>query len=166
MASSLTVSCEPEAGEVAEALLEGQQVGESLAGMVQRGQRVDDRDLGGRRQLGDVLVRAGADDDRVDVAREHPGGVADRLAAGELHLVGAEDDRGRPQLGDADLEGDPRPRRGPFGDQRDAAPGKRIAADAVAAARFQLGRAVEHLAELEGAELFTGEKVTLQAAGY
>ena len=86
---------EPQAGEVAEALAQGQQVGERLAGMVERGQRVDHRHLGLLGQLGDGLVRAGADHDRVDVAREDPGGVADRLAAGELQLVAAQDDRRR-----------------------------------------------------------------------
>ena len=67
---------EAQAGEVAEALAQGEQVGERLAGVVERGQRVDDRDLGLGGQLGDVLVRAGADHDRVDVAREDPRGVA------------------------------------------------------------------------------------------
>ena len=127
---------EPQPVELAEALAQGQQVGQRLAGVVQRGQRVDDRDLGRRGQLGDRLVGAGADHDRVDVAREHPRRVADRLAAGELHLVAAQDDRRRPQLGDADLEGDPRPRRGPLEDQRDAAAGERVGADAARRGRL------------------------------
>ena len=150
--------------ELAEALAQGHQVGQRLAGVVQRRQRVDDRDLGRGGQLGDRLVGAGADHDRVDVAREHPRRVADRLAAGELHLVAAQDDRGRAQLGDPDLEGDPRPRRGPLEDQRDAAPGQRVGADALAAAGFQLQRPLEQLAELERAELFAGEEIPLQAA--
>ena len=127
---------------------------------MQRRQPVDDRHLGRRGQLGDGLVGAGADHDRVDVAREHPGRVGDRLAAGELHLVAAQDDRVRPQLGDADLEGDPRPRRGLLEDEGDAAPGQGVGADPLAAAGFQLGRAVEQLAELEGAELFAGEELS------
>ena len=132
--------------------------------MVERGQRVDHRHLGRRGQLGHRLVRAGADHDRVDVAREHPGGVADRLAARELHFVAAQDDRGRAELGDPDLEGDPRPRRGLLEDEGDAAPGQRLGAEPLAAPRFQRGGAVEQLAELEGAQLFACEEVTLQAA--
>ncbi len=38
----------------------------------------------------------------------------------------------------------------------DAAAGQRVGAEPLAAAGFQLGRAVEQLAELEGAELFAG----------
>ena len=48
--------------------------------------------------------------------------------------------------------------------ERDAAPGQRIGAEPLAAAGFQLQRPVEQLAELEGAELFAGEEVALQAA--
>ena len=76
-------------------------------------------------QRGDDLVGAGADHDRVDVAGEDAGGVADRLAAGELHFVAAEDDRVGAELGDADVEGDPGPGRGLLEDQGDAATGER-----------------------------------------
>jgi len=81
--------------ELAEALAQGEQVGERLAGVVQRGERVDDRHLGPGRQLGDVLVGAGADHDRVEVAGEDAAGVADRLAARELQFVAAQDERRR-----------------------------------------------------------------------
>ena len=39
-------------------------------------------------------------------------------------------------------------------------------AEPLLAPGFQLGRAVEQLAELKGAELFAGEEVALQACGY
>ena len=132
--------------------------------MVQRRQPVDDRHLGRGGQLGDGLVGAGADHDRVDVAGEHPRRVGDRLPAGDLHFVAAQDDRRGAELGDADLEGDPRPGRGPLEDEGDAAAGERVAAEPLAATGFQLRRAVEQLAQLEGAELFAGEEVPLQAA--
>lgn len=157
---------EPQALELAEALAHRQQVGERLAGMVQRGQPVDHRHLRRLGQPRDGLVGAGADHDRVDVAGEDAGGVANRLAARELHLIAAEDDRVRAQLGDPDLEADPRPRRGLLEDEGDAAAGERIGVGAPLAPRFQLRRSVEQLAQLEGPELFTGEEVALQAVGY
>ena len=73
------------------------------------------------------LVRAGADADRSDVAREHERGVLQRLAAGELHLVGAQHDGMPAELVDADLEGDARACRGLLEDQRDAAARERPA---------------------------------------
>ena len=54
------------------------------------------------------------------MAREHERGVADRLAARELHLVGAQDDRVAAELDDAGLERQPRARRGLLEEQRDA----------------------------------------------
>ncbi len=69
----------------------------------------------------------------------------------------------RAQLGDADLEGDPGAGRGLLEDEGDAAPGQRLAADAVAPARFQLERPVEQLAQLERPQLFACEEVSRQA---
>jgi hypothetical protein len=156
---------EAQAGEVAEALAQGHQVGEGLAGVVARGERVDDGDFRLGRQLLHLLVGAGADRDRVDVAREDSGGVANRLAARELQLVAAQHDRRPAQLGDGDLEGDAGARRGPFEDEGDAATGEVAVSRALAPARFQLQRQVEQLAQLEGAELFGGEEIALcQAA--
>src|SRR5262249_148966 len=108
------------------------------------------------------LVGAGADHDGVEVAGEDAAGVADRLAARELHFVAAQDDRGAAQLGDADLEGDPGPGRGADEDEADAAAGERRPAAAGAAAGFHRGRLVEQLAELERAQLFACEEIALQ----
>ena len=81
--------------------------------------------VGGLGQLGDRLVGAGADRDRGHVAGEDARGVGDRLAAGELQLVAAQDDRRAAELGDPDLEGDPGPGRGLLEDERDRAAGQR-----------------------------------------
>ena len=123
-------------GKVATAFAHGEQVGEGLAGMVEWRQRVDDRDLSAGGELGDPLVRAGADYDRVDVAREHPSGIDGRLAARELHFVAAQDDRMGAQLGDANVEGGPRPGRGLLEDERNAAPGQRIGPEALTTPRL------------------------------
>ena len=112
-------------------------------------------------KLGHPLVRAGADHDRVDVAREDPRGVADRLAARELHFVAAQHDRRSAQLGDADLEGDPRPGRRLLEDEGDAVPGEDLGTEALALAGLERGGPVEQLAQLEGAQLFSCEEVSL-----
>jgi endonuclease/exonuclease/phosphatase family metal-dependent hydrolase len=153
-----------QSGEVAEALAQSEQVRQSLAGMVARRERVYDRDLRPLGQLLDVLVGAGANRDRIDVAGEDARGVAARLAARELQFVAAQDDRRPPQLGDGDLEGDAGAGRGAFEDERDAAAAQGVGPGAVAAAGFQLQRPVEQLFQLEGAQLFCREEVALWQA--
>ena len=111
--------------ERAEGLLDGQQVGERLAGVVQRGEHVEDGDRGVRGELLEHRVGSGADAERGDVAGEDVGGVAQRLAAGELQVVGAQHQRVAAELVDAGLEGEPGARRGVLEEQRDAAPGER-----------------------------------------
>ncbi len=93
---------------------------------------------------------------RADMAREHERGVAQRLAARELQLVGAQHHRMAAELVDAHLEGDARPRRGLLEDQRDAAPGERPRGERRG---LQLERAVEQRVQLGGAQLRAGEEV-------
>ena len=56
------------------------------------GQGVDDGDGGGRGKLDQPLLAEGPDDDGVAEPGEDPGGVGDRLAPTELHLVGLQHD--------------------------------------------------------------------------
>ncbi len=84
-------------------------------------EHVEDRHLGDRGELLEPRVGTGADADRRDVPGEHPRGVPDRLAAGELQLVAAQHDRMAAELEDACLEGQPRARRVLLEDQRHAA---------------------------------------------
>ena len=79
---------------------------------MKRGEPVDHRHRRALGELDDRLVRARPDHDRVQVAREDPRGVRDRLAAAELELVGAQRQRVGPELGDPDPERDPGPGRG------------------------------------------------------
>jgi endonuclease/exonuclease/phosphatase family metal-dependent hydrolase len=165
---------EAQAMQVAAALTQGEQVGQSLAGMVARSERVDHRHVGLGSQLGDRVVRAGADHDRIEIAGEDAPGVTDRLAAGELQLVPTQDDRRRPQLGDANLEGDPRPGRGLLEDEGDAAAGQGSDRGAFltysvrnaprGAGSLQLGGKFEQLSELEGPQLLAGDEVPLGQA--
>ena len=114
---------------------------------------------------GTALCAASSSSDRVgarahadgrDVAREHERGVAQRLAARELQLVGAQHDRVAAELVDADLERQPRARRGLLEDQRDAAPGERLRGERRA---LQLERAVEQRVELAARQLGPGEEM-------
>src|SRR6185312_5574295 len=146
-----------------------EQVVDRLAGMVQRGERVDHRHGGGGGQLDHPLVGAGADHDGVDHAREDLRGVGDRLPARELHFVAAQHHRVGAELVDADVEGDPGAGRGALEDKGDGAAGERLGAEPPAlaggvAARFEVGRTVEQALQLEGAQLFAGEEVSLQGA--
>jgi hypothetical protein len=106
--------------------------------MMERSETVHHRHLGGRGQLGDRLVGAGADHDRVDVTGEDAGRVADRFSAADLQL---------------EYKGD-------------AAAGQRLGADAVSPARFQLERPVEQLAQLERPQLFACEEVPRRHQGF
>ena len=77
-------------------------------------------------ELLDVVLREGADHDRVEVAREDDGGVLDRLAAAELEVACREVEAVAAELGDADLERDPRPRRGLLEDHPERAAGEEL----------------------------------------
>ncbi len=90
------------------------------------------------------------------VAGEDVGGVAQRLAARELQLVGAQHDGMAAELVHADLEGQARARGGLLEDQRDAPPGERLRGQRRG---LQLERAVEQRVQLGGGELGPGEEV-------
>src|SRR5207248_7603324 len=69
----------------------------------------DDGDGGRRGKLGQPLLAEGPDHDGVAEPGEDPGGVGDRLAPTELHLVGLQHDGVPAELTDRHLEGDPGP---------------------------------------------------------
>ena len=66
-----------------------------------------------------VVLAQDADDDRLDVARQHASGVGDGLAAAELHLRARQHDRLAAELAHGDVEGNPRARRGTVEDHRE-----------------------------------------------
>ncbi len=95
----------------------------------------------------------------MQVARQHPRGVGDRLAAAELELVGAQRQRVGPELGDPDAERDPGPGRGAFEVQGHGLARERLAAHAAVAARLELGGSGEQGLELDAGELLAGEEM-------
>ena len=85
-------------------LLERQHVGDRLARMMLGREHVDHRHGGVLGELRSDLVGPGPDPDRRDVAREHIGGVADRLATAELEVVGPQHHWVPSELDDPGLE--------------------------------------------------------------
>jgi hypothetical protein len=108
----------------------------------------------------DAVVNYRADPDWAERARQHVGGVANRLAAAQLQLVGAQHHRVAAELGDARLERDPRARGGLLEDQRDRPAHQCIRA---AGRRLELGRAVDQGVELVARQLLAGDEVACQA---
>jgi hypothetical protein len=145
----------------AERLVQRHQVGQRLAGVMPRREHVHHRHAGEASQLLEALVGAGAQPDRGHVAGEHQRGVADRLAAGELHLVRAQEQRVAAELDDAGLERDPGAGGGLLEQQRDGAPGERPGGERVG---LELDGAVEQPLDLGAGELGTADDVTGQAA--
>src|SRR5882762_5653956 len=86
---------------------EGVDVRKDLAGMVFIGQPVDHRHARVRGETRDDLLLKGADHRDVAHARNHLGRVFHRLAAPELRIAGAEEDRRTAQLVHAGLERQP-----------------------------------------------------------
>ena len=100
-------------------LLESQDVGQHLAGMRLLGEAVDDRNGRVGRHFEHVVLAQNADDDRLDVARQHARGVGDGLAAAELHFRACQHDRLAAELAHGDIEGNARARGGPIEDHRE-----------------------------------------------
>ena len=99
-------------------LLDSEEVGQRLAGVLLVGQAVDD---GHARVLGQVstsAVREDAGHDAVHHAPQHAGHVGHALALAEADVVGPQVERVPAELGHAGLEADLRPQRGLLEDHR------------------------------------------------
>src|SRR5450432_3995730 len=77
---------ELDAVEIAEALFEGHEVGEGLAGVFAIAERIDDGDAGVFSNGGDRGVGEGAQDNDLDAAFEVQGYVAQALSCAEARL--------------------------------------------------------------------------------
>ena len=137
-----------------EVLTHRQHVGEDLARVMEVGEAVDHGHRRRRGHVRDVLVREGADHDAVDVARQHAGGVGDRLAASQLDVAWRQEQRMAAELVRADLERHARARRGLHEDHRERLPRERLLV--VLAGLHAVGK-VE-----QGDDLFLGEVRNLQ----
>ena len=98
---------QPQAVQRAPAFVERLQIGEHLARVELVGQRVDHRHRRGGRHRGQPLLGEGPPHDGVDVARQHPSGVLQRLLAPQLGVAAVDHDGVPAELGDADLEREP-----------------------------------------------------------
>jgi hypothetical protein len=88
----------------AEALFERHEVGQSLAGMLEIAECVDDRNGGILRHLGDGVVGVGAQYDAVRPAFDIAGNIAKRFAFSQRRLCLIDEDRVTAQRVDARLK--------------------------------------------------------------
>ena len=88
--------------------------------MVEVAAPVDHRDGGLARQLDDLVVGEGADQDGVDVPAQNPRGVAHALSAPHLGVTVGDHQGVPPQLGHTHLGADPGPGRALAKDHREA----------------------------------------------
>ena len=152
-------------------LLEGQHVGHDLARMRDLGQRVDHRNGGVLGQLQHLAVVEDADHDRVDEARQHLRGVADGLAAAELHLGAGEHQGLAAEFAHRHVERDAGAGRGPVEHHRQGLAGERALGGqlALAAARLDGGAGIEDPAQLRPGEILEVEEMaragTVQVPG-
>jgi len=142
--------------ERAEGLAQRLQVGERLARMVLRRQHVHDGNSGMFGKAVDLVLVPGAQADHGGVAGEHQRGVADRLAAGELQLVRAQDHRMPAEFEDAGLERRARARGRLVEDQRDGPAFERPRGQR---RRLERGGALEQQGEAVGVQLCAGDEV-------
>ena len=96
----------------AEALFQGEEVGDGLAGVLEVGERVDDGDARAGGHLGDGVVRVGAEDDDVHPALEVVGHVGEGLALAEGRLGLVDEDGVAAEGVDGGLEGEAGAQRG------------------------------------------------------
>ena len=70
------------------------------------GQPVDDWHIGVLREIRNGAMRVRADHDRIDKTRQHARRIRHALAAAQLHIICARDDRGPAELAHALLKGE------------------------------------------------------------
>src|SRR5580698_3322607 len=107
-----------QAAQIAEALLQREEIGEALAGVIEIGKRVDHRQVRIFGELAERFLLENARDDAIDPAREAFGHVAYRFAFTQVSDRVIEKNRSATQASDADFERNPGPQRGLFENQR------------------------------------------------
>ena len=143
--------------------LDGQQVGEQLAGVEVVGEGVDDRDAGVLGHLLDPVLGVGAPHDHRGLPAEHPGDVGDRLAHADAGERAVDEHRvppssAMPAANDAWVRS--------VGLSKIIAtvcgPGERLR---VVRRPLELGGQVEHRGLLGGGEVVVGEEVAGHGSG-
>ena len=134
----------------AEALAQGQQVGQHLRGVEFVRQAVPDRHAGVLRQGFDDFLSEAAVLDAVVNAAEHARRVGDGLLLADLGTGGIEVGHAHAEVIRSDLEAAPRAGGRLFKDQRDVLAAQRVVRNAGLLLRLQLGRQVDQRADLSG----------------
>jgi hypothetical protein len=151
--------------DVAAQLVDGEQVGHQLARVQLIGEAVEHRHRGPAGQLLGPGLIEGADDDAVAVTAQHPRGVLDRLAAGDLGALRRQVDRVAAELEHADLERHPGAGGGLLEDHAEGASGQGADPMAAGPRRLELGRPREQIEQLAGGEIVERQEVAL-ASGH
>ena len=136
-------------------LVDGDQIGDSLAGVLLVGEGVDDGDRRGVGEVDERLLRVGAGDDAVDVAAEHARDVGHRLALAEADFALAEIDRLAAELLHRDVEADVRPQRRLLEQERQRLAGE----EARIAVALHLDGEVDDAAQLFRRQVSDGKQV-------
>ena len=142
----------------AEALADGEEVSEDLAGMFVVGEGVDGGDFPVVGELDDVVLGKGPDDGSVHHATEDAGGVLDGLAAAQLDVVTGKKHGGASEFADSDFEGDAGAGGG-FGENEGPGLSRERLELVVATARLHLDGAVDQHIEFLGREFFDGQEM-------
>ena len=90
-------------------LPEGQEISQGLAGVMQIAQTVDDRNVGKPGPFFQCIVPMGPNHQAVQILREHPGGIRNRLSAPQLQVLPEEKDASSAEMVHGHLERHPRP---------------------------------------------------------
>jgi hypothetical protein len=151
--------------EVVEALAEGEEVSERLAGMVPVGEGVDHRDRGALDHLLEGLVGVDPGHDGVAVAGHDGGEVEGVLAAAELGLTADQLDHVAAQLAHPDGEGDAGADGGLLHVERDVPAAQLVAAATLGAVSLELPSEPEQGLDLGGGQVLSAKEMFLLSHG-
>ena len=156
---------QPHAGERTQVLLDGEEVGEALAGVAVVGEAVDHRDARPLGQRDDVVVGEHAGHDGVHIAAEDPGYVGHTLALAELDLLGAQVDGVPAEVLHGHLKGDAGAQRGLLKDHAQRAPREEGPVAAGLSLRLEGAGEREEIAQRRGALVGEGQEISLHLGG-
>ena len=147
-------------GKAAFLFFDGDEVGDDLRWVVGVGEAVDHRHVGIFGESLHLSLLVGADEDAVDVARQHARRVLHRLAATDLQIAGAQEKRLPAQLIHPHLEGNARARRGFLEDHRQGFSLEVWVWNALFEFVFEIQPEIHNVLNLFAGKITQGEKIS------
>ena len=151
---------EIETSEMPLLLLDRDQIGDDLRWVVGIGEAVDHRHVGVFGESLHLSLLVGADEDAVDIARQHARRVLHRLAAADLQIAGAQEERLPAQLIHPHLEGHARARRGFLEDHRQGFSLEVWVRNALFELVFEIQPEIHDILNLFAGKITQGEKIS------